>query len=458
MKVIICGAGQVGFNIARYLSTEASDITVVDQRADIVQKAADSLDVQGIVGYASHPDVLAEAGAEKADMLIAVTHMDEINMVACQVAHSLFDIPTKIARVRSQSYLNPVWSDLYSSGNLPIDVIISPEVEVAQAIARRFSVPGAFDVMPMADGKVTLVGVRCTDDTPILETPLWQLTELFPDLAISVGGIWRGGKGIVPEDEARLQAGDDVYFVADTAHVERAMAAFGHEEKTARRVVILGGGNIGLYLANLLETEAEHLALRVIEMDRERAAQVAQALDHSVVLCGSALDQEVLEEVNIETAETVVAVTDDDETNILSSLLAKRSGCRRAVTLINNASYASLTGPLGIDAVVNPRSITVSKILQHVRRGKIRKVHPVAEGFAEAIEAEALETSGLVGVPLRDAHLPDGVLVGAVVRAGKVSIAHGDTVIRPGDQMILFAEQAAVRRLEKLFSVKLEYF
>ncbi|GAB5471764.1 MAG: Trk system potassium transporter TrkA [Rhodospirillales bacterium] len=458
MKVIICGAGQVGFNIARYLSAEASDITVIDQRAEIVQKAADSLDVQGIVGHASHPDVLASAGADKADMLIAVTHTDEINMVACQVAQSLFDVPTKIARVRNQSYLDPVWSDLYGSGNLPIDVIISPEIEVAQAIAGRFSVPGAFDVTSMADGKITLIGVRCTAETPILETPLWQLTELFPDLAISVAGIWRGGRGIIPDDEERLLAGDDVYFIADTSHVTRAMSAFGHEEKEARRVVILGGGNIGLYLATLLENQAEHVALRVIEMDRDRAASVAQALNDSVVLCGSALDQEVLDEVNIESAETVVAVTNDDETNILASLLAKRNGCRRAVTLINNASYGALTGTLGIDVVVSPRAITVSKILQHVRRGRIRKVHPVAEGSAEAIEAEALETSALVGVPLRDAHLPDGVHVGAIVRGGKVTIARGDTTIRPGDLVILFAAQGAVRRLEKLFSVKLEYF
>ncbi|MEO1193261.1 MAG: Trk system potassium transporter TrkA [Pseudomonadota bacterium] len=458
MKVIICGAGQVGFNIARYLSAEASDITVIDQNAEIVQKAADSLDVQGIVGHASHPDVLASAGADKADMLIAVTHTDETNMVACQVAQSLFDVPTKIARVRNQSYLDPVWSDLYGSGNLPIDVIISPEVEVAQAIAGRFSVPGAFDVTRMADGKITLIGVRCTNDTPILETPLWQLTQLFPDLAISVAGIWRGGRGMIPDDDERLQAGDDVYFVADTEHVTRAMSAFGHEEKEARRVVILGGGNIGLYLATLLEKQAAHVSLRMVELSHQRAADAAQALEETVVLCGSALDQEILDEVNIESAETVVAVTNDDETNILASLLAKRNGCSRAVTLINNASYGTLTGTLGIDAVVSPRAITVSKILQHVRRGRIRKVHPVAEGTAEAIEAEALETSGLVGVPLRDAHLPEGVHVGAIVRGGAVTIARGDTVIRPGDLVILFAAQGAVRRLEKLFSVKLEYF
>jgi len=458
MKVIICGAGQVGFNIARYLASEDADITIIDSRAEIVQKATDSLDVQGIVGHASHPDVLARAGASKADMLIAVTHTDEVNMIACQVAQSLFDVPTKIARVRSQTYLDPTWSDLYGSGNLPIDVIISPEVEVANAISRRFSVPGAFDVISLADGMVSLIGVRCTAETPILDTPLWQLTELFPNLSISVVGIWRNGQGLIPDDEERLSPGDDVYFCADTAHVSRAMAAFGHEEKEARRVVILGGGNIGLYLAQRLEREAEHIGIRVIELDRDRAAEVAQLLVHGVVLNGSGLDQEILEEAMIETAETVVAVTDDDETNILASLLAKRQGCRRAVTLINSASYGPLTGTLGIDAVVNPRAITVSKILQHVRHGRIRAVYPVAEGFAEAIEAEALETSSLVGVPLKDARLPDQVLIAAIVRNRRVIIARGDTVIRPGDDIVMFAAKGSVRRLEKLFSVRLEYF
>jgi trk system potassium uptake protein TrkA len=458
MKVIVCGAGQVGFNIARYLAAEDADITLIDTDADIIHKATDTIDVQGVVGHASHPDVLSRAGASKADMLIAVTHFDEVNMVACQVARSLFDVPTKIARVRSQSYLDPLWSDLYATGHLPIDVIISPEVEVAQAVARRLAVPGAFDAVAMADGKVTLIGVRCTAETPILETPLWQLTELFPDLSLTIVGIWRNNQGVVPHDDERLFAGDDVYFLSDSVHVARAMAAFGHEEQLARRVVVLGGGNIGLYLARTVERDSPHVSLKLVELDKARAAHVAQNLERTVVINGSALDQEILEEVMVETAETVVAVTDDDETNILASLLAKRQGCQRAITLINKTTYGPLTGTLGIDAVVSPRAITVSKILQHVRRGRIRSVHSISEGFGEVIEAEALETSSLVGVPLRDSRLPDDVKVGALVRQGKVIMPRGDTVIRAGDLVIIFAATGAVKKIEKLFAVKLEFF
>jgi trk system potassium uptake protein TrkA len=458
MKVIICGAGQVGFNIARYLAAEDNDITIIDMSAEIIQKATDTLDVQGIVGHAAYPDVLSRAGAKKADMLIAVTQTDEVNMVACQVAASLFDVPTKVARVRNQSYLDPLWSDLYSSGNLPIDVIISPEIEVAQAVARRLAVPGAFDAVAMAGGLVTLLGVRCTADTPILNTPLWQLTELFPDLSLTIVGIWRQNQGIVPASDERLYEGDDVYALVDSSHMARAMAAFGHEEREARRVVVLGGGNIGLYLAKTVEKNSPHVALKIVEMNKDRAAFVAQNLERSVVINGSALDQEILEEVMVETAETVVAVTDDDETNILASLLAKRQGCQRAVTLINKTTYGPLIGTLGIDAVVSPRAITVSKILQHVRRGRIRSVHSISEGFGEVIEAEALETSSLVGVPIRDAKLPDDVHIGALVRGNQVIMPRGDTVIRAGDLVIIFAATGAVKKIEKLFAVKLEFF
>jgi len=458
MKVIICGAGQVGFNIARYLAAEDNDITIIDSSSDIIQKATDTLDVQGIVGHAAHPDVLSRAGAKRADMLIAVTHTDEVNMIACQVAGSLFDVPTKVARVRNQSYLDPLWSDLYGSGNLPIDVIISPEIEVAQAVARRLAVPGAFDAVAMAGGLVTLLGVRCTANTPILQTPLWQLTELFPDLSLTIVGIWRRNEGVVPSSDERLEEGDDVYALVDTKHMARAMAAFGHEEREARRVVVLGGGNIGLYLAKTVEKDSPHVALKIVEMNKERAAFVAQNLERSVVINGSALDQEILEEVMVETAETVVAVTDDDETNILASLLAKRQGCQRAVTLINKTTYGPLIGTLGIDAVVSPRAITVSKILQHVRRGRIRSVHSIGEGFGEVIEAEALETSSLVGVPIRDAKLPDDVHIGALVRQNQVIMPRGDTVIRAGDLVIIFAATGAVKKIEKLFAVKLEFF
>ena len=458
MKVIICGAGQVGFNIARYLCSEGADITLIDQSESLVTKITDSLDVQGIVGFASHPDILERAGAADADMVIAVTYADEVNMVACQICHSLFDVTTKIARVRNQSYLDAMWADLFSRDHMPIDVIISPEIEVARAISRRLEVPGAFDVIPLADGKVSLIGVHCTPETPILETPLRQLTALFPDLHILVIGLQREGRAIVVSPEDEMLAGDDVYFVAETAHLTRAMAAFGHEEKEARRVIIVGGGNIGLSLSEIVEEKYSQVALKLIELNKERAEFVAQRLKRTVVIHGDALDQEILEEANVKATETVIAVSNDDEVNILASLLAKRFGSQRAVTLVNSMTYSPLIGTLGIDTVVSPREITVSTILQHVRQGRIRSVHSLSEGFGEIIEAEALETSSMVGVPLREAGLPEGVLVGAIVRGEKVIIPRGDTVIKPKDQVVIFAAASAIKSVEKLFAVRLEFF
>ncbi|NFV79896.1 Trk system potassium transporter TrkA [Magnetospirillum aberrantis] len=458
MKVIVCGAGQVGFNIAHYLASENNDVTVIDQRPELIRKITDTLDVQAVLGHASQPSVLEQAGAGDADMLIAVTHADEVNMVACQVAHSLFDVPTKIARIRSQSYLQPMWATLFSREHMPIDVIISPEIEVARAITRRLQVPGAIDVIPLAGDKVRLIGVRCNPDTPLINTPLRQLTVLFPDLTIVVIGIVRDGKPIVPTAEDQMLEGDEVYFVVDTQHVGRALAAFGREDQEARRIVVFGGGNIGLFLAQQIEAQHPNVAIKIIEINKERAEFVAKTLTRSVVLNGDVLDMEILTEAGVSTAETVVSVTNDDETNILAALLAKRSGARRAMTLINKASYKALVGPLGVDVVINPRAITVSNILQHVRRGRIHAVHSLHEGFGELIEADALETSSLVGKPLRDVKLPVGVLLGAVVRNGTVISPRGNTVVQAGDRVVLFATAEAVKKVEKMFSVRLEYF
>ncbi|WP_114391639.1 Trk system potassium transporter TrkA [Oleisolibacter albus] len=458
MKVIVCGAGQVGSNIARYLASEGNHVTVIDQSAELIQKISDTLDVQAMVGFASHPNVLEAAGAADADMIIAVTLADEVNMVACQVAHSLFNVPTKIARVRHQSYLQPIWADLFSREHMPIDVIISPEIEVARAISRRMLVPGAFDMIPLADGAVKVIGVVCGQSCPIINTPLRQLTGLFPDLNIEVVAIVRNDRPIIPTGEDQMLAGDEVYFVADTKHVARAMAAFGHEEPEARRVIIIGGGNIGLCLAEEIEAKHPHVSARIVEVDRRRAQMVAQRLSRTMVLHGDGLDPEILEEANVRASEAVVAVTNSDEGNILASLLAKRYGCQRAITLINKTTYQPLVQPLSIDAVVSPRSITVSSILQHVRRGRIKAVHSLREGFAEVIEAEALETSSLINTPLKDIRLPGGVIIGAIVRAGQVIIPRPSTVIKPNDRVIILAEVGQVRKVEKMFAVRLEFF
>ena len=458
MKVIVCGAGQVGFNIARHLALESNDVTVIDQDPDLIRRVSDTLDANGVVGHASNPDVLEKAGIANADIIIAVTYTDEVNMVACQIAHSLFDVPTKIARVRQQSYLQPIYANLFSRDHMPIDVIISPEIEVARAVTRRLQVPGAFEMIPLVDDKVKLIGVRCEETCPLVNTPLRQLTQLFPDLNIVIVGLMRDGTAMVPSADDQMLPGDEVYFVVDSEQVSRAMAAFGHEEAEARRLLIFGGGNIGLFLAQEIERDHDWVKAKIIEVDKERAEHISGILERTMIINGNVLDPEILEESNISATDTVVAVTNDDETNILASLLAKQSGCKRAITLINSGTYEPLINSLGIDVVVSPRNITVSTILQHVRRGRIHSVHTLREGFGELIEAEALETSDLVGKPLKEVKLPQGVLLGAIVRDGEMICPRGSTVVQAKDRVVLFAAEDVIREVEKIFSVQLEYF
>lgn len=458
MKVIVCGAGQVGSNIARYLASEGNEVTVIDQSQALIQKIGDTLDVQAIVGFASHPDVLDLAGAAEADLLIAVTLSDEVNMVACQVAKRLFNISKTFARVRNQSYLRPAWSSLFGRECMWIDVPISPEIEVARGIARRLQVPGAFDMIPFADNKLRVIGVRCQPTCPLVNTPLRQLTSLFPDLNIEVVAIVRNDRPIIPDGDDQMFPGDDVYFVAETSHLGRSMAAFGYESLETRRVVIIGGGNIGQALAEELEHRNTHLNVHLIEIDLQRAELISQRLSRTVVLQGDGLDPEILEEASIGNAETVVAVTNDDEANILSSLLAKRYGCQRAITLINKLSYSPLMATLGIDAVVSPRAITVSTILQHVRRGRIKAVHSLRDGFAEVIDIEAMETASFLNTPIKDIKLPSGVIIGAIVRGPDVIIPRPTTMIKARDRVIILAAAGQVKKVEKMFAVRLEYF
>lgn len=458
MKIIICGAGRVGTSIARQLASEGNDITVIDQSSELIGKLSERYDVRGIVGHASHPDVLESAGAEAADMLVAVTYADEVNMIACQVAHSIFNLPKKIARVRAQNYLRPEWSDLFGLSNLPIDVTISPEIEVARAIKRRLQAPGAFDMVQFAGGAVRAMGVHLGEDCPILHTPLRQLTGLFPDLHAIITAIIRNGQMVVPRGDDVLLPGDDIYFVSAADHVSRAMVLFGHEEKEARRVVIIGAGNIGLFLAQQIEESGMALNLKIIEADRNRAEKAADLLRKTVVLQGDALDNELLSQANAAHAESVITLTNDDEVNILAALLAKKSGCRHAIALVNNAAYQDLLPSLGVDVTVDPRATTISTILQHVRRGRIRSVYSVRDGEAEIMEGEVLETSQLAGQPIRNADLPEGIKVGALVRGNNIIIPRGDTVAEPGDRIVLFVMKSAIKKAEKIFSVKLEFF
>lgn len=458
MKVVICGAGQVGFGIAERLAGEQNDVSIIDTSARRIQTVTEQLDVRGVVGQGSHPDVLARAGIEQADMLIAVTLHDEVNMVACQVGHALFNVPTKVARIRAQTYLAPEWRDLFSRDQLPIDVVISPEIEVGEMVLRRLSLPGATDTVNFADGAVVVVGVSCGDDCPLVDTPLNQLTQLFPDMPATIVAVSRGGRTLVPRSTDQLAVGDNVYFVAQADQVQRALSLFGHDEVPGQRIVIAGGGNIGFYVAGELEKRNAAARIKLIESSRERAQMIAEVLSRTVVLNGDALERGILDEAGVGEADTMIALTNDDRINILSCLLAKQIGAKRILSLLNEQGYATFARGLGIDAHVNPRQITVSKVLQHVRRGRIRGVHALLDGTGELIEAEALETSPLVGRPLRDLNMLEGIRIGAIVRNGQVLLPRGDFVVRAHDRVVLFALADKIKRVEQLFRVALEFF
>ena len=458
MKVIICGAGEVGFGIARHLAGEGGDVAVIDQSPELIRRVSDAIDVQAMVGQASHPGTLEQAGAADADLLIGVTLSDEVNMVACQIAHSLFKVPTKIARVREQSYLKPVWADLFSRDHLPIDVCISPELEVARAIARRLRVPGAFDAIPMANGLVQILGIRLGTECPVAHTPLRQLSGLFPDLEVKILVILRQGRLVMPHADSQLYPGDEIYAVVEKNDIFRTMMAFGHEEREAIRVIIFGGGHVGTHLAALITENDPSVTLKLIEINEKTAEVLSSNLDHVVVLNGSALDPEILHEAGCHMADAVIAVTNEDETNALASLLAIHAAARRTITLANNPVYAPLLTAQGIDAVVNPRAITVSTILQHVRRGRIKAVQSLGEGIGEIMEFKALETSPLLNKPLNTLSFPEQTIIGAIMRDDTILFPKSDLVIQSGDHVILFAAASAVRDVEKAFSARLEFF
>ncbi|WP_417676073.1 Trk system potassium transporter TrkA [Pseudodonghicola sp.] len=458
MKVIICGAGQVGWQIARHLSGEHNDVTVVDSNPDLVRRATDTLDVQGIAGFASYPDVLERAGARDADMLIAATHSDEVNMVTCQVAHSIFSIQRKIARLRAQSYLTAIYSDLYRRDHLPIDVVISPEREVAAAAMRRLSAPAAFDTEVFMDGRAQLLGITVEEDCPIINTPLRQLTDLFSTLRAIVVGIRREGTLFAPEPDDQLFAGDSCYVFCHVEDVDRTMEVFGKTQKSQERIVIVGGGNVGLEVARALESRKTRTRAKMIERNRAQAERAAEALERTIVLNGDGLDAALLKEAGIARADAMLAVTDDDKTNLLSAVRAKAEGCPLAIALINDPTLVPMMEPLGIDAYINPRATTVSSILRHIRHGRVRQVYSIGDAEAEVIEAEVLSTSPMAGQRLREIDFPEGVLLGAVLKGDKVLRPAGNLRLEEGDVVAIFAMAADVPEVERLLQVSIDFF
>ena len=458
MKVIICGAGQVGWQIARHLSGELNDVTIVDNNPELVRRATDSLDVQGVAGFASYPDILSRAGAGDADMIIAATYSDEVNMVTCQVAHSVFGIRRKIARLRSQSYLNAIYSDLYRRDHMPIDVVISPEREVAEAALRRLAAPAAFDTELFMEGGAQLLGIGLDEDCPVLNTPLRQLTDLFSTLRVVVVGVRREGTLFAPEADDQLFAGDDCYVFAHADDVPRTMEVFGKTMRRQDRIVMVGGGNVGLAVARSLEGRKDRVRTKVIEKDRHCAERAAEALERTIVLHGDGLNVALLEEAGISRADAMLAVTDDDKTNMLAAVRAKSEGCPFTIALINDPTLVPMMGPLGIDAYINPRATTVSSILRHIRHGRVRAVYSVGDAEAEVIEAEVLSTSILAGQRVNQIDFPEGVLIGAIRKGDEVIRPRGSTRIEEGDVVALFAMAKDVPEVERLLQVSIDFF
>lgn len=456
MRVLVCGAGRVGYGIARELASEKNAVTVIDTRPELIDQLTTELDVRGVVGHGSHPDVLERAGAADADMIIAVTHSDEVNMVACEVAHALFSTPHRLARIRDRSYLDPAWRDLFATGNLPIDVIISPELEVGRAILRRLETPGAFNTLPFANGRIVILGISLDEDSPVAGSTLRQIADLFPALKAHVVGIKRDGRLFTPKPDDPVMAGDDLYVSAEKTNVSRTLDIFGIDVARARRVVVVGGGNIGMYVAR--ELEQRGVRVRVIEANRQQAERAAETLRRTVVLHGDGLNRQILREAGAQTAEVVIALTNDDKVNVLAAVLAKREGVKRAFCLVNDKTYEALRDAMDIDVFIDPRTTTVSTILQHVRRGRITGLFSVGDGEAEALEGVALETSPMVGRKWSQLNLPDGVALAGVARDGQILMPSADLTIQQGDHVVVFAERDQVGEVERLFRVSAAYF
>ncbi|MEL7167240.1 MAG: Trk system potassium transporter TrkA [Pseudomonadota bacterium] len=458
MKVIICGAGQVGWQIARHLSGERNDVTVVDSDPDLVRRATDTLDVQGVAGFASYPEILDRAGARDADMIIAATYSDEVNMVTCQVAHSVFGINRKIARLRSQSYLSAIYSDLYRREHMPIDVVISPEKEVAAAALQRLSATAAFDTELFIDGQAQLLGISLDEDCPVLNTPLRQLTDLFSTLRVVVVAIRREDRLFAPEAGDQLFAGDQAYVFSHVDDVPRTMEVFGKTMRKQERLVLVGGGNVGLAVAKALEGRTNRVRAKMIERSRERAERAAEELERTIVLNGDGLDVALLDEAGVGRADAMLAVTDDDKTNMLAAVRAKAEGCPYAIALVNDPTLVPMMEPLGIDAYINPRATTVSSILRHIRHGRVRSVYSIGDADAEVIEAEVLSTSPMAGKKINEIDFPEGVLIGAVRKGKEVIRPVGTTRIDDGDVVAIFALSGDVPEVERLMQVSIDFF
>jgi len=452
MNIIICGAGRVGFTIAKLLTEQNHSVTVIDQSSEDIQKINEVLDVKAIVGKATSPIILENANSKEADMIIAVTRNDEINMMICQIAYSLFKIPKKIARVRAQDYLNPKFSKLYNKDNLPIDVIISPEIEIAKSIQRKLESPGALDNIPFADNKIKLLEILIEESCPILEIKLNELTKKFPKLNANILGVIRDEKFIFLKKNDVMKKNDKAYVIINSLQMKETLSAFGHNEKISNKILIIGGGNIGFNLAKNIEQTFEDARLKIIEKDKKRAEIIANELNNTIVINGNGLDEDILSEVNLEDVETVIALTNDDEDNLMVSVLVEKfSKDKKTMALINKPNYSLLQSSLKIDDLIDPRMTTVSSILKHVHKGTIETAYSILNGDYEVIEAEIIETSELINKELKNCDLPDEIRIGAVLRKNEIIIPRSDFIFKKEDTVVFLTKKDQLPLVESIF-------
>ena len=454
MNIIICGAGRVGFTIAKLLSEQNHSITIIDQSSEDIQKINGSLDVKAIVGKATYPSILEKANASDADMIIAVTKNDEINMLICQIAFSIFNIQKKIARIRSQDYLNPKFSKVYNKENLPIDVIISPELEIAKSLQRKLEAPGALDNVPFAENKIRLLEISVNKTCPLIGIKLNELTKKFPKLEANILGVIRDEKFIIFKKNDVMKENDKAYVIINSSQMQLTLSAFGHNEKISNKILIIGGGNIGFNLAKNIEQSFDSARVKIIEKDKNRSEFIASELNNSIVINGNGLDEDVLAEANLNEIETVLALTNDDEDNLMVSVLVEKfSQNKRTMALINKPNYSLLQSSLKIDDLIDPRMNTVSSILKHVHKGTIETAYSILNGEYEVIEAEIINTSELINKELKNSNLPEEIRIGAILRGEDIIIPRSNFVFKKKDIIVFLAKRDHLSVVENMFRI-----
>tara|TARA_B100000686_G_scaffold316985_1_gene365340 strand:+ start:1058 stop:2431 length:1374 start_codon:yes stop_codon:yes gene_type:complete len=454
MNIIICGAGRVGYTIAKLLTEQNHSITLIDQSSEDIQKINESLDVKAIVGKATSPAILEKANTNDADMIIAVTRNDEINMLICQIAYSIFKVPKKIARVRSQEYLDPKFSNLFNKENLPIDYIISPEVEIAKSLQRKLEAPGTLDNVPFADNKIRLLEILIDEKCPIYGIKLFELTKKFPKLNAYVLGVIRDNKFLIIKKNDTLRHNDKAYVVVNTNQMEETLKVFGHNEKISNKILIIGGGNIGYNLAKNIEQSFESARVKIIEKNKDRAEFIAEGLNDTIVINGDGLDEDVLNEANLDEVETVLALTNDDEDNLMVSVLVEKfSKDKRTMALINKPNYSLLQSSLKIDDLIDPRMSTVSSILKHVHKGTIENAYTILNGEYEVIEADIIESSELINKQLKDSNLPDEIRIGAILRKNEIIIPTSSYIFQKDDTVVFLSKRDQLPKVENMFRI-----